>query len=44
MATAEARIEVRRLDMAYGDRVIQRDLTFTVRREAIVRRAGGLEG
>jgi hypothetical protein len=28
----EARIEVRQLDMAYGARIIQRDLTFTVRR------------
>ncbi len=30
MAPAEARIEVRDLTMAYGDRVIQRDLAFTV--------------
>jgi phospholipid/cholesterol/gamma-HCH transport system ATP-binding protein len=41
MATAEARIEVRSLDMAYGDRVIQKDLTFTVRREDIFIIMGG---
>src|SRR5215813_9293339 len=37
----EARIEVRRLDMAYGARVIQHDLTFTVRRGDIFIVMGG---
>lgn len=41
MAEEEARIEVRDLDMAYGERVIQRDLTFTVRREDIFIVMGG---
>jgi phospholipid/cholesterol/gamma-HCH transport system ATP-binding protein len=41
MAEDEARIEVRDLDMAYGERVIQRDLTFTVRREDIFIVMGG---
>ena len=35
MATVETRIEVRNLDMAYGERVIQHDLAFTVRCEDI---------
>jgi phospholipid/cholesterol/gamma-HCH transport system ATP-binding protein len=38
---ADACIEVRNLDMAYGDRVIQRDLTFTVRRGDIFIVMGG---
>ena len=38
---AEARIEVRQLTMAYGDRVIQRDLNFTVRRGDIFVIMGG---
>src|SRR5262249_40132266 len=37
----EARIEGRRLDMAYGGRVIQHDLTFTVRRGDIFIVMGG---
>ena len=37
----EARIEVRQLDMAYGARIIQRDLTFTVRRGDIFVIMGG---
>ncbi|HWU40026.1 MAG TPA: ATP-binding cassette domain-containing protein [Candidatus Acidoferrum sp.] len=41
MAQSEARIEVRNLDMAYGERVIQRDLTFTVRRGDIFIIMGG---
>jgi phospholipid/cholesterol/gamma-HCH transport system ATP-binding protein len=41
MAAGETRIEVRNLDMAYGDRVIQRDLTFTVRRGDIFIIMGG---
>src|SRR5215470_11995428 len=38
---AEARIEVRELTMAYGDRVIQRDLTFTINRGDIFVIMGG---
>ena len=41
MPTSEARIEVRDLDMAYGDRVIQRNLSFTVRRGDIFVVMGG---
>jgi phospholipid/cholesterol/gamma-HCH transport system ATP-binding protein len=41
MATAEPRIEVRDLTMAYGDRVVQRDLTFTVGRGDIFIIMGG---
>src|SRR5678815_5263057 len=42
MVTAsEARIEVRDLDMAYGERVIQRNLTFTVARGDIFVIMGG---
>ncbi len=41
MAAGEARIEVRNLDMAYGDRVIQRNLSFTVRRGDIFIIMGG---
>ncbi len=41
MAKAEARIEVRDLTLAYGDRVIQRDLAFTVRRGDIFIIMGG---
>jgi len=37
----EARIEVRQLDMAYGERVIQHDLTFTVERGDIFIIMGG---
>ena len=37
----EARIEVRNLTMAYGDRVIQRDLSFTVSRGDIFVIMGG---
>jgi len=37
----EARIEVRQLDMAYGARVIQHDLTFTIRRGDIFIIMGG---
>jgi ABC-type sugar transport system ATPase subunit len=37
----EARIEVRQLDMAYGARIIQRDLTFTVQRGDIFVIMGG---
>jgi phospholipid/cholesterol/gamma-HCH transport system ATP-binding protein len=40
-ASEEASIEVRDLDMAYGDRVIQRNLTFTVRRGDIFIIMGG---
>jgi phospholipid/cholesterol/gamma-HCH transport system ATP-binding protein len=40
-AEPEASIEVRNLDMAYGERVIQRDLTFTVRRGDIFIIMGG---
>ncbi len=41
MTTAEAPIEVRELTMAYGSFVIQRDLTFTVRRGEIFIIMGG---
>src|SRR5499433_3544995 len=41
MTERQARIEVRQLDMAYGARVIQHDLTFTVRREDIFIIMGG---
>jgi phospholipid/cholesterol/gamma-HCH transport system ATP-binding protein len=41
MTDGEARIEVRQLDMAYGERIIQRDLTFTVRRGDIFIIMGG---
>lgn len=41
MPSAEARIEVRNLDMLYGDRVIQRNLSFTVRRGDIFVVMGG---
>jgi phospholipid/cholesterol/gamma-HCH transport system ATP-binding protein len=41
MAAAGTRIEVRNLDMAYGDRVIQRNLSFTVRRGDIFIIMGG---
>ena len=41
MTSSEARIEVRDLDMAYGDRVIQRNLTFTVARGDIFVIMGG---
>jgi phospholipid/cholesterol/gamma-HCH transport system ATP-binding protein len=37
----DASIEVKNLDMAYGDRVIQRDLNFTVRRGDIFIIMGG---
>jgi len=37
----EARIEVRQLDMAYGPRIIQHDLTFTVQRGDIFVIMGG---
>jgi phospholipid/cholesterol/gamma-HCH transport system ATP-binding protein len=37
----EARIEVRQLDMAYGARIIQHDLTFTVQRGDIFIIMGG---
>ncbi len=40
-AATDARIEVRDLDMAYGDRVIQRDLTFTVKQRDIFVIMGG---
>src|SRR5262245_51315510 len=40
-APGEASIEVRDLDMAYGERVIQRNLTFTVRRGDIFIIMGG---
>ena len=40
-APREASIEVRDLDMAYGERVIQRNLTFTVRRGDIFIIMGG---
>lgn len=30
MSAAEARVTVRDLDMRYGERVIQRDLNFTI--------------
>ena len=39
--TAEVCIDVRNLDMQYGDRVIQRNLTFTVRRGDIFIVMGG---
>lgn len=42
MASPEARIEVRDLDMLYGDRVIQRYLSFTVRRGDIFVVMGGV--
>ena len=41
VGSEEASIEVRDLDMAYGDRVIQRNLTFTVRRGDIFIIMGG---
>ncbi len=41
MAVEEANIEVRDLTMAYGDRVIQRDLTFTIGRGDIFIVMGG---
>ena len=41
MTSTEARIEVRELTMAYGDRVIQRDLTFTINRGDIFVIMGG---
>ena len=41
MTSTEARIEVRELTMAYGDRVIQRDLTFTINRGDIFVVMGG---
>ncbi len=41
MPTAEACIEVRDLTMAYGSFVVQRNLTFTVRREDIFIIMGG---
>ena len=41
MTEAEVSIEVRNLDMAYGDRVIQRNLTFTVGRGDIFIIMGG---
>jgi len=41
VSSAEARIEVRELTMAYGDRVIQRDLTFTIHRGDIFVIMGG---
>ena len=40
-ADREARIEVRQLDMAYGARIIQHDLTFTVKRGDIFVIMGG---
>jgi phospholipid/cholesterol/gamma-HCH transport system ATP-binding protein len=40
-AEPEASIEVRSLDMAYGERIIQRDLTFTVSRGDIFIIMGG---
>ncbi len=41
MAHTDARIEVRNLDMAYGDFVIQRDLSFIIRRNDIFIIMGG---
>jgi len=41
MSSSEARIEVRELTMAYGDRVIQRDLSFTIDRGDIFVIMGG---
>src|SRR5690606_10075688 len=41
MATTEAAIEVRNLTMAYGSRVIQRDLTFNINRGDIFIIMGG---
>ena len=41
MSTAEARITVHDLDMRYGERVIQRDLNFTVRKGEIFVIMGG---
>jgi phospholipid/cholesterol/gamma-HCH transport system ATP-binding protein len=41
MASTAPRIEVRELTMAYGDRVIQRDLTFTINRGDIFVIMGG---
>ena len=41
MPASEARIEIRNLTMAYGDRAIQRDLSFTVRRGDIFVIMGG---
>ncbi len=41
MVSGETRIEVRELTMAYGDRVIQRDLNFAVRRGDIFIIMGG---
>ena len=41
MSTADARIEVRDLEMRYGDRVIQRDLQFTIRKGEIFVIMGG---
>ena len=41
MSAAEARITVRDLDMRYGERVIQRDLSFTVRAGEIFVIMGG---
>jgi phospholipid/cholesterol/gamma-HCH transport system ATP-binding protein len=41
MPSADARIEVRDLTMAYGDRVIQRDLSFTVDRGDVFVIMGG---
>ena len=41
MSVAEARITVRDLDMRYGERVIQRDLNFTVRAGEIFVIMGG---
>jgi phospholipid/cholesterol/gamma-HCH transport system ATP-binding protein len=41
MTSPEARIEVRELTMAYGDRVIQRELSFTINRGDIFVIMGG---
>ena len=41
MTSSEARIEVRELTMAYGDRVIQRDVSFTINRGDIFVIMGG---
>jgi phospholipid/cholesterol/gamma-HCH transport system ATP-binding protein len=41
MSAPETRIEVRDLDMMYGDRVIQRNLNFTVRRGDVFTIMGG---
>ncbi|PYM65868.1 MAG: polyamine ABC transporter ATP-binding protein, partial [Candidatus Rokuibacteriota bacterium] len=41
MSAPDLRIEVRDLDMRYGERVIQRDLNFTVRTDDIFVIMGG---